>query len=278
MPTPPSPRPALPLRPAMLAVALLAALGLTALGQAGLWVTDWATGWGAPSWQSAWVMALAWWVLAAWAGPRLIQSLTARYDLATLSPSPAEARRAAAASSGLIEPIERWCLAGLGSGRTAFWRPHALPDVTERLSVATLAGPVPSAAIVALARRLDRDDELAALAAVSRRQAITLKLAVKWQELWWWRARHPRQAWDCGWLREDVSALADFRPRRPTLVIAQGLPASAIGAAVPLLVAAHHDYRHPVRLLVLDAALPERGEAQLAAVGVPLWRLAAPQQ
>lgn len=207
--------------------------------------------------------------LALWAGPTLRRSLTARYDIAALCPTRPDGD-AGPATPALRADILAWCLAGLGTGRAPFWRPAALPDVAQRLSVAVLAGPAPTALIEALARQLDRDDELAALAAQSKRQAIALKLAVKWQELWWWRARHPRQAWDCGWLREDVAALARFSPRRPTLVIAQGLPAPTIASAVQQLLAAQASYRHPVRLLVLATALPHGLAPKLAAAGVPL--------
>ncbi|MFO1225561.1 hypothetical protein [Roseateles sp.] len=218
--------------------------------------------------------------LGLWAGPSLLRSLTARYDNAALSPTRPDGKPEGDTDSqttpALIAAIRTWCTAHLGSGRTPFWRPGAVPDVAQRLSVALLSGPAPAAQIEALARQLDRDDELAALAAVSRRRAIGLKLAVKWQELWWWRARHPQQAWDCGWLRADVAALAAFSPRRPTLVIAQGLAAAAIDAAVRHLQAAHGSYRHPVRLLVLASEMPEGFATRLAAAGVPLVCIDAP--
>ena len=95
----------------------------------------------------------------------------------------------------LITDLRAWCM-GLGSGH-ALLAPPGRADVAAP-RVALLTGPAPHGADRS---ELDRDDELAALAAQSRRQAIALKLAVKRQELWWWRARHPRQAWDCGWLR-----------------------------------------------------------------------------
>lgn len=214
--------------------------------------------------------------LGLWAGPSLLRSLTARYDNAALSPTRLDSSLDAHADPALITDLRAWCMTGLGSGRTPFWRPWALPDVAQRLSVALLTGPAPTAQIEALARQLDRDDELAALAAQSRRQAIALKLAVKWQELWWWRARHPRQAWDCGWLREDVSALASFSPRRPTLVVAQALSGPVIDTALQHLLAAHGNYRHPVRLLMLAREMPEGLASRLIAASVPLVCIDAP--
>ncbi|MEO3690788.1 hypothetical protein [Roseateles paludis] len=208
--------------------------------------------------------------LALWAGPTLWRSLTARYDIAALRPTHPDGADAVSARTALDAEILAWSQADLGTGRAPFWRPGALPDVAQRMSVAVLTGPAPTGQIEALARQLDRDDELAVLAAQSKRQAIALKLAVKWHELWWWRARHPRQAWDCGWLRKDVEALASFRPRRPTLLIAQGLPAPTVTSAVQHLLAAHASYRHAVRLLVLAAAMPQGLVPKLAAAGVPL--------
>ncbi len=219
-------------------------------------------------------LALALVGLALWAGPTLWRSLTARYAFAALCPTRPDGD-AGPATPVLRAEIQAWCLAGLGTGRAPFWRPGALPDVAQRLSVAVLAGPAPTVQIEALARQLDRDDELAALAARSKRQAIALKLAVKWQELWWWRARHPRQAWDCGWLRGDVAALARFSPRRPTLVIAQGVSDFAVETAVQHLLAGHLGYRHPVRLLVLASGVPASAALALEAAGLKPWSIQA---
>src|SRR5690606_37931883 len=109
--------------------------------------------------------------------------------------------------------------------------------------------------VEALMRELDRNGELAQAGARSRLAALPLRLAVKARELAWWRPRHARQAWDTGYLRgtpESLARLADFRPRRPTLMVVQGLSAAEQTQALRTLQGAQAHYRHPVRLLLLD--------------------------
>ncbi|WP_418648661.1 hypothetical protein ACNQFN_09445 [Thauera butanivorans] len=92
--------------------------------------------------------------------------------------------------------LESWRRAGVGDGRSPFWRPRQLPDVPERFSLAAMVGGNSagrSHLAETFALHLDRNDELAALSADSRLKGWCLKLAVKWHELWWWRKRHPRQ-------------------------------------------------------------------------------------
>lgn len=189
--------------------------------------------------------------------------LLARFDTRALRDLPPEADPAPAAADALRGPVLRWALAGLGSGRAPWWRPRALPDVAQRFSTAVLVTDDTAAALRAcqrLARGLDRNDELAAVAAQSRAAGLRLRLAVKWHELWWWRARHARQPWDCGALIDDPEALRRFVPRRPTLVLAAGLAPERLRDAAALLRARSPAYPQPVRLLALvahaDAAPP----------------------
>lgn len=200
-----------------------------------------------------------------WVGLHIGPTLIARYDGGVLRPPAAaepglqQAAPQGAAQQRAWAALRAWCLAGMGDGRAPFWQPRRLPDMAERLGVAVLAGSDGAGAsrlVAAFARHLDRDDELAALSAESRLMGLRLKLAVKWHELWWWRARHPRQPWDCGYLVEDAGAmvrLARFRPRRPTLIIAKALSGDALAQVLRVLCAAQAHYRHPVRLLVIEA-------------------------
>ncbi|WP_341645187.1 hypothetical protein [Thauera sp. SDU_THAU2] len=194
--------------------------------------------------------------------------LVARYDDEVLrSPSPAgpdsePIRPLDAEQQRAWGALESWCQTGVGTGRTPFWRPSQLPDVPVRFSLAVMVGEDSvgrSRLVDTFALHLDRNDELAELSAASKLKGWQLKLATKWHELWWWRKRHPRQPWDCGYLMENSAAmarLARFRPRRPTLIIADQLRGSSLEQALQALNGAASDYRHPVRLLVLDAALP----------------------
>lgn len=229
-------------------------------------------------WGYAAIYAAALYPPCLWMGVHVGPTLIARYDGALLRP-PAGAepglQRAVpqGAEQRVWAALQAWCLAGMGEGRSPFWQPWRLPDMAQRLGVAVLVAPPDGAGaarpVVAFARHLDRDDELAALSAESRLKGLRLKLAVKWHELWWWRKRHPRQPWDCGYLIDDPAMLvrlARFRPRRPTLIIADALRGDALAQALRVLGAAQVDYRHPVRLLVVDAD-GQRGHAGAHGLG-----------
>ncbi|MGC4396084.1 hypothetical protein [Hydrogenophaga sp. T2] len=198
------------------------------------------------------------------------QRLFARFDTQALRDIAAAPAATGAEPAGLREALQRWSHAGLGSGRAPWWRPHALPEVALRFGCAALVAPGPGPALHAcqrFARDLDRNDELAALAARSRWAGLRLKLAVKWHELWWWRARHPRQPWDCGELRDAPEALRRFVPRRPTLLLAVGLAPDRLRETAALLQARSAAYPQPVRLLCLvhDAADAPPGAALIGA-------------
>ncbi len=227
-------------------------------------------GWlpGPGAWRDILVLAILLFTPCWWIGARVGPALIARFDEDALRP-------AAAADLGMrwagpLGPVqervwaelESWCCSGMGDGRSPFWRPWVLPDVTERLSVAVMVGENgggKSHLAEAFSRRLDRNKVLFALAAESSLKAVWLRVSVKWNELWWWRKRRHDQPWDCGYLVEDPAArarLAQFRPRRPTLIIADELRESSLDSALQALAAARVDFRHPVRLLVIDVALP----------------------
>ena len=216
-------------------------------------------------WRHAGVYACLFFVPCLWAGARIGPTLIARYDGHALQPLPAaqpglpQAGSPGATQQRAWATLESWCQAGTGDGRAPFWRPWQLPDMPEPLSLAVMTtgdSDGASRLVVAFARHLDRDDELATLAAVSRLRGWRLQLAVKWNELWWWRKRHPRQPWDCGLLVDSPDAagrLTHFRPRRPTLIVADAWRGDHLAALLQVLAAAQADYRHPVRLLLLEA-------------------------
>lgn len=209
-----------------------------------------------------------------------LATLSARYDGAVMRDAPpadpavaADTDPAdAAQTSDLDAALRAWCEHGSGDGRAPLWRPWALPDLPEPLRVARWApGAGPPARVEALMRELDRNAELATLAARSRLASLRLRLAVKWRELRWWRPRHPQQPWDTGYLRGGAQAqaqLARFRPRRPTLMVAQGLPEAELAQVLAALQTAQAMYRHPVRVLLLDP--PSPGQHALAASATPI--------
>lgn len=194
-----------------------------------------------------------------------LATLSARYDGAVMRDAPPAAAHTAAIDlpgtaaqhARTSAALRAWCHRGSGNGRAPLWRPWALPELPEALSVARWAPAAATPAqplVEALMRELDRNGELAALAARSRLAALRLRLAVKAHELAWWRPRHPQQAWDTGYLRgtpASLARLAEFRPRRPTLMVAQNLAAADLAQALSTLQTAQVHYRHPVRLLLI---------------------------
>jgi hypothetical protein len=220
------------------------------------------------AWRDILILGLPLAVPCYWVGSRIGPTLIARFDEEALrSAPPAQMGLQWAGPLGPVQQaawaaLAAWCQAGTGTGRSPFWNPWVLPDVPERLSLAVLVGENgggKSHLAEAFARELDRNEELAARSTRLRASAWALKLKVKWNELWWWRPRHPQQPWDCGHLVEDPAALgklAQFRPRRPTLLVADELGADSLDRAVQWLSAARVDFRHPVRLLFIDVALP----------------------
>jgi hypothetical protein len=201
------------------------------------------------------------------------ERLLARFDTQALRDIAALPAAADDEPAGLREALRRWSHAGLGSGRAPWARPQALPNVAQRFASAVLVTTDPGPALRCCqryARELDRNDELAALAARSRLAALRLKLAVKWHELWWWRTRHPRQPWDCGEVVDAPEAWRHFVPRRPTLVLAPDLTPDRLLEVAAWLQARSAGFPQPVRLLglvrhaadappgatVIDAAAP----------------------
>jgi hypothetical protein len=67
-----------------------------------------------------------------------------------------------------------------------------------------------------------------------------------------WRPRYA--PWDAGYLADDPAvraALGAFRPRRPTLIVADPMPEAALQASLEALAAASPAFTRPVRLLFI---------------------------
>lgn len=195
-------------------------------------------------------------------GPTLI----ARYDDEVLRPPPTGAfvsRWAGPKGDAQVDAWQRlhaWCYAGAGTGRSPFWRPWVTPDVTQRFAVAVLTGDKDvgkSALTEALSRELDGSLKLEAC--MNRFRALALRLRVKRDDCLWWRTRQNSDPWDSGYLVDGPAArarLAVFAPRRATLIVADEVPSQSLILAIDVLNARRSEFRHPVRLLIIDAALP----------------------
>jgi len=158
------------------------------------------------------------------------------------------------------DAILRWCQRGAGDGSSPFLLPWVLPRAEERFSVAVLAGPKgagKSRLAEAFSCHLDGNEQLSKL--TSRLARWRVKLRVKWVDCAWWLERMPDHPWDCGYLVEDAAAherLDRFLPRRPTLFIADELPASAVTTCIDRLDARRGEFRYPVRVLIVDTDDP----------------------
>ena len=186
----------------------------------------------------------------------MLSTFLARYDTQLLRPpAPPAVTSTATGSTAPPQPLQQhllaWCRHGAGDGRSAM----ALP-----LSIALLAGvrgTGPSALVEDTALRLDGSHAL--LAAGGRWRQRLFRLRVKWDECRWWRPRAADAPWDSGYLVDSAAALArlaHFQPRRPTLIVAQGLADATLRQVLQVLGARQAGWRQPMRLLVVAAAPP----------------------
>ena len=197
---------------------------------------------------------------------RIGPALIARYDDGALRVAPAAAvddpplRDFSANQKAAWVQLLRWCFDGAGDGRTPLWRPWMAPHVVRPFSMAVLVDPAANGASLtaeAFSREIDGSHQLTqAGGSVAR---LWLRLRVKWQDCCWWRARELADPWDSGYLIDDPRALQHlraFHPRRATLMVAVALPPDALLERIAVLSARCEAFQHPVRLLVVDGALP----------------------
>jgi hypothetical protein len=190
-------------------------------------------------------------------------TLVARYDAAALRVEPAVplAAQAGPESAGQHQAwagIETWCLHGAGPGCGAWWRPGALPEVEQRLSVAVLTGGgarEASRLAEAFSRHIDGSLRLQALG--GGLPGLRWRLRIKLDECLWWRPLPAGTPWDAGYLplsEVALLALRRFSPRRATLIVADGLHPRLLAQALRTLEGRRAAFRHPVRLLVVADA------------------------
>jgi hypothetical protein len=211
---------------------------------------------------------------------RIAPALIARYDNAVLRVAPVKAVDLDAAGplradqQAAWDQLQHWCFDGAGDGRSPLWQPWAMPRVEQRFSIALLTGAKgagKSQLVEAFSRAIDGSNQLQRAGGAGGR--LALRLRVKVNDCLWWRARKPTDPWDSGYLFDDAAVrqrLPRFLPRRATLMVADAWPAASLRECISALNARRADFHHPVRLLIVDTALPAGfsglGEARVIAM------------
>ncbi len=177
--------------------------------------------------------------------PGFLRTLSARYDLQALEPplpldEPAlQAAQAHAAWPGLLA----WC------HQDSHWAVHSLPGDTGLAEGARVD--------LAHALCLVVDGSLQLRSCRGATARLALRLRTKFNDVAVWRPRQPADPWDAGWLRpgsNGLQALAQFTPRRPTLLVAgPALGTAHQQEAQAVLLARQARAPHLMRLLVLPA-------------------------
>lgn len=213
-------------------------------------------------------------------------TLVARYDTAALRVAPVQALVPQDAPANEAQRLAwaglaHWCRHGAGPGCAPLWRPAAQAEVELRLSVALLTGAgAPQRSSLAAAFSRDIDGSLR-LQALGRLQGLRWRLRLKLDECRWWQPRADDAPWDAGYLplsEAELQALQSFRPRRPTLIVADGLHPRLLAQALRMLQGRCAAFNHPVRLLVLAPSpqdlppLQSAAPQSLAARSEPLAR------
>ncbi len=178
--------------------------------------------------------------------PRLRQ----RYDDTALAPIDGAAERRD--NPALTRQLADWAAQGAGNGATL--QPWARPAVPVPLAIARVSAS-DTAAVRHFGYRLAGYHQLDER---SRLGGILYRVAVQLRPLAWCLARRADEPWDDAWLgTADASrlpALARWLPRRPTLIVLAD--ARLVAPVKAALVHAMQNGDQPVRLLVLDPAVP----------------------
>lgn len=171
---------------------------------------------------------------ARWQGPT-------RYDGAALRP-PAAAGRPAAAEQAPFDALHRWCLAA--------------PQ--QRLAVAVLDDADAAAALrLATLLALERDGSWQLEACGGTAARWRLRVRTQLRDVTGWGIRSDSHPWDSGMLRDTAAglqALAQFQPRRASLIVVDRATPTVLQAALQSLDARSAAFRHPVRVLLIGAA------------------------
>ena len=188
-------------------------------------------------------------MFAAW------RALGARYDTAALQPF----EWPASGGAGPDWPaLREWCTA----------------QPALRFAVAR-AGPGEGAAARAAAVALKLDGSVQLHAAHGALGRLAMRLRVKLHDVLGGLAATPGRIWDSGWVPPEPSAwaaLAQFKPRRPTLIVMQGLPPGEMQRLLAALQSRSAGFLRPVRVLVVDPAWGDMAAGPPTVLALPSSR------
>jgi hypothetical protein len=178
-------------------------------------------------------------------------------------------------------PLQAWCFRGAGDGSSPLLKPAQVPQMDQKFSVGLWSAPdhLGHGVVEAFSRHLDGSHQL--LAAGGAWAGLLLRLRVKVGDVAWWRRRLPSDPWDCGYALNEPEArkaLAQFEPRRATLVVSVDWPEAALIDAVTGMARLSSRYLHPVRWLVVqpNPCDPSISVERLRAIGLNVQLLQPP--
>ena len=168
------------------------------------------------------------------------------------------------------DSLREWALSDCGDGRWGRWWPKQ-PALPRALKCRLITGPNcigKTQLTLELGRELARRDvfgnlPLAGLAPWPRRKARFAQwrrdAAGRLRIAAWWRARPADEVWDAGIFipsEDGLARLADWRPRRPTMIVLDDPPVHGEVKVTKLLAGNQIDFWHPVRLVIVDQIVP----------------------
>jgi hypothetical protein len=163
--------------------------------------------------------------------------LPRRFDDALMVPPDA----VGAVDAALLASLRAWCEGG------------AFPVLSEPLRIASIASIAPHADLDGVACALDGSHDLARL---GRWRGLGWRLQILRRECVTMRGAHAHDPWDCGWWREGSLESAEaFLPRRATLLMVRDSNPVIVAALLDTLRTKSSNYRHPVRVLMVSAAV-----------------------
>jgi hypothetical protein len=158
--------------------------------------------------------------------------------------------------------LAEWCHDGIGSGRAPMLQPWVAPKVVEPFTLALIANDRPglnaqATAALLQAFCLDIDGSHRLMGMPTSWHGLAWRASIKLREGLWWLRRSRGLPWDAGYLLDDADAMVQwphFRPRRPTLIVSQGLDELRLRHAVQVLRTRCPAYAQPVRMVVAAPA------------------------